>query len=153
MELCETDLFKILMGKTSDNSASSSHSTDTNHGLTEQEISIVMRKVLEGLVECHRKNIIHRDLKAANLLLTSAGLLSSYSSIFEIFCSRYAGGVKICDFGVSGRMKPDEERCSFIGSPYWMAPEVRFLSFCLGNCSLVVFLCQSHPTSLSPPFD
>ena len=34
------------------------------------------------------------------------------------------GTIKVCDFGVSGRMRDDEERCSFIGSPYWMAPEI-----------------------------
>ena len=63
MELAETDLFKILMG-----TPSRSQTSDTNHGLTEQEISIVMRKILEALVHCHDKQIIHRDLKVRQAL-------------------------------------------------------------------------------------
>ncbi|XP_077379744.1 STE20-like serine/threonine-protein kinase [Festucalex cinctus] len=75
--------------------------------LTEPQIKVVCRQTLQALVYLHDIKIIHRDLKAGNILLT------------------LDGDVKLADFGVSARnTKTLQRRDSFIGTPYWMAPEV-----------------------------
>ncbi|XP_041426864.1 serine/threonine-protein kinase 10 isoform X2 [Xenopus laevis] len=75
--------------------------------LTEPQIRVVCRQTLEALIYLHEIKIIHRDLKAGNILLT------------------LDGDVKLADFGVSAKnTKTMQRRDSFIGTPYWMAPEV-----------------------------
>ncbi|XP_067278153.1 STE20-like serine/threonine-protein kinase isoform X1 [Pseudorasbora parva] len=75
--------------------------------LTEPQIRVVCKQTLEALVYLHENKIIHRDLKAGNILFTSDG------------------DVKLADFGVSAKnTKTLQRRDSFIGTPYWMAPEV-----------------------------
>ncbi|KAM9363893.1 STE20-like serine/threonine-protein kinase [Symphorus nematophorus] len=75
--------------------------------LTEPQIRVVCKQTLQALVYLHDNHIIHRDLKAGNILLT------------------LDGDVKLADFGVSAKnTKTLQRRDSFIGTPYWMAPEV-----------------------------
>uniref|UniRef100_A0A671PYB8 non-specific serine/threonine protein kinase n=1 Tax=Sinocyclocheilus anshuiensis TaxID=1608454 RepID=A0A671PYB8_9TELE len=75
--------------------------------LTEPQIRVVCKHTLEALAYLHEIKIIHRDLKAGNILFTSDG------------------DVKLADFGVSAKnTKTLQRRDSFIGTPYWMAPEV-----------------------------
>ncbi|KAJ8248153.1 hypothetical protein GJAV_G00238900 [Gymnothorax javanicus] len=75
--------------------------------LTEPQIRVVCRQTLEALLYLHEQKVIHRDLKAGNILLT------------------LEGDVKLADFGVSAKnTKTLQRRDSFIGTPYWMAPEV-----------------------------
>ncbi|XP_053548408.1 STE20-like serine/threonine-protein kinase isoform X2 [Bombina bombina] len=75
--------------------------------LTEPQIRVVCKQTLEALIYLHENKIIHRDLKAGNILLT------------------LDGDVKLADFGVSAKnTKTIQRRDSFIGTPYWMAPEV-----------------------------
>ncbi|RIA90157.1 kinase-like domain-containing protein [Glomus cerebriforme] len=64
-------------------------------------------KILEGLVYLHTKQVVHCDLKAANILTTKNG------------------NVKLSDFGVSLNLKMMEQVCTEVaGTPNWMAPEV-----------------------------
>ncbi|XP_063291016.1 STE20-like serine/threonine-protein kinase isoform X2 [Pelobates fuscus] len=75
--------------------------------LTEPQIRVVCRQTLEAMRYLHESKIIHRDLKAGNILLT------------------LDGDVKLADFGVSAKnTRTIQRRDSFIGTPYWMAPEV-----------------------------
>lgn len=75
--------------------------------LTEQQIAVVMRMALFGLKYLHSRQILHRDIKAANLLMTELG-----------HC-------KLADFGVSAEISALTHRAqTVIGTPNWMAPEV-----------------------------
>ncbi|KAL3672217.1 hypothetical protein V7S43_002879 [Phytophthora oleae] len=75
--------------------------------LSEREISVIMRGALRGLAYLHSRRKIHRDVKGGNILLTDSGQ------------------VKIADFGVSAQLRDTlSRRGSFVGTPYWMSPEL-----------------------------
>ncbi|GMM35350.1 putative serine/threonine protein kinase [Saccharomycopsis crataegensis] len=75
--------------------------------LEERYVGIITRELLIALSFIHKAGVIHRDIKAANVLVTKEG------------------NVQLCDFGVAAQLTANNsKRNTMAGTPYWMAPEV-----------------------------
>ncbi|XP_052455997.1 mitogen-activated protein kinase kinase kinase kinase 4 isoform X3 [Carassius gibelio] len=95
MEFCGAGSITDLVKNTKGNS------------LKEDWIAYISREILRGLAHLHVHHVIHRDIKGQNVLLTENA------------------EVKLVDFGVSAQLdRTVGRRNTFIGTPYWMAPEV-----------------------------
>ncbi|CAF2938413.1 unnamed protein product [Rotaria sp. Silwood2] len=97
MELCTsgsvTDLAKAIL--------------KANQRLDEPIIAYIMRETLKALYHLHSNNVIHRDVKGHNILITGDG------------------HIKLIDFGVSAYLNPNNgRRNTSVGTPFFMAPEV-----------------------------
>lgn len=80
---------------------------DHHKSLPEAVIAPILRQLVDGLVYLHDRKLIHRDIKAGNLMFNTKGHL------------------KLVDFGVARKLRDKAERANtFTGSPYFMAPEV-----------------------------
>jgi len=79
----------------------------TDEPLSEEQIAYVCKETLKGLSHMHSHRKIHRDIKGANILFT------------------VDGDLKLVDFGVSASLyNTMSRRNTFVGTPYWMAPEL-----------------------------
>lgn len=73
----------------------------------EKYIAVIVRETLLALLAVHKLGVIHRDLKAANILITNEG------------------NVQVCDFGVAAQLSANSlKRTTMAGTPFWMAPDV-----------------------------
>lgn len=73
----------------------------------ESLVAVYIKQVLQGLDYLHKQGVVHRDIKGANILTTKNGT------------------VKLADFGVAMSLTDEKKSsASFVGTPYWMAPEV-----------------------------
>ena len=94
MELCDGSVADVLRV--------------TRTPLTEDELACVAAAIVRGLVHLHvERHILHRDIKAGNVLLSSS-----------------SGGIKLCDLGVSASIANHTKRSTVIGTPLWMSPEL-----------------------------
>ncbi|XP_029156587.1 neither inactivation nor afterpotential protein C [Nylanderia fulva] len=75
--------------------------------MQEEHIAFILKEVIKALIHLHEHNVIHRDIRGNNIVLTKEG------------------EVKLVDFGLSRMLKNKlDKRHTCIGSPSWMAPEI-----------------------------
>lgn len=75
--------------------------------LTEDEARKIFRQIIDAVKACHSKNIVHRDIKLDNILISS-----DHSQ------------VKLCDFGISRMIMPGKLAYEECGTPAYLAPEI-----------------------------
>ena len=94
--------------------------------LSEDIAKYLLNQVVDALIYCHKKRIVHRDIKLDNLLLNADG------------------SVKLCDFGVSKQVRDGEKMTEQCGTPAYIAPEILrdrgYTGFGVDNWSLGVCL-------------
>jgi serine/threonine-protein kinase 24/25/MST4 len=109
MEYLNGGSLRDLIDEMPENDEAGNNNNDDTTAIAfpEDVCAYIIRQVLLGLEYLHKNGKIHRDLKCENLLMNKDG------------------AVKLGDFGGTGRLtETDDKRNTFVGSPFWMAPEV-----------------------------
>ncbi len=106
----------------------------------ERYSSYVMYQIFSAINYCHNMNIIHRDLKPENILIVNMNKNNNYPNI------------KICDFGMSKVVEKNSLQNKFLGSIYYVAPEVikqKYNEKCdIWSCGVIMYVLLSK----RPPF-
>ena len=117
MECCEGSVLDVM--------------TATEQCLTERQCATVMAAALDGLLYLHQRQIMHRDVKAANILLTAdGGVKVSPPTDVAPSLFRQSDGpafalAQLGDFGVATRLSSSlSARNTLVGTAAWLAPEV-----------------------------
>lgn len=109
--------------------------------LDECQIAIILREVLKGLEYLHSQRKLHRDVKGKYMCVDHVAAHHCYvrgdtSVLYLFMCNSFhiliaanillseRGDVKLADFGVAGQLTDTMKRFTFVGTPFWMAPEV-----------------------------
>ncbi|CAI5498735.1 unnamed protein product [Closterium sp. Naga37s-1] len=77
--------------------------------LSERSAAAITERLVEALLWCHEKGVVHRDVKLENILLKQRG---------------HDTDIRLTDFGMAAEVRPGEVLTELIGTPYYMAPEV-----------------------------
>ena len=111
-----------------------------NYGpFNEEYTAYVMHQIFSAINYCHKMNIIHRDLKPENILIVSKNKNNNYPNI------------KIGDFGMSKMVEKQTLQNKFVGSIYYVAPEVinkKYNEKCdIWSCGVIMYilLCKKPP--------
>ena len=104
----------------------------TNIGsFTEASASKVLKQILSAVYYLHSNHIVHRDLKPENIMLTQKPKNGNYQ-------------IKLIDFGTAKIFKPGKKMNKFIGTSYYIAPEVlkeRYDEKCdIWSCGVILFI-------------
>ena len=106
----------------------------TGNNLNEIQVAYIMFQIFSALNYCHKMKIMHRDLKPENILISK-----NENNFLR---------VKICDFGGSQIFKKGDVQKEFIGSSYYVAPEVILQNYnfkCdMWSCGIIMYILLTH---------
>ena len=98
---------------------------------SEESACLIMKQILSAIFYLHSSNIVHRDLKPENIMLLSKPQNGNYH-------------IKLIDFGTAKQFKPGKKMCKFIGTSYYIAPEVlkeRYDEKCdVWSCGIILYI-------------
>jgi len=107
--------------------------------LSERMAAHIMRQLLSTVVYCHKRNIVHRDLKPENILIAKSDKKDQIN-------------IKVIDFGTAQAFKCRAKLREFVGTAYYMSPEVieeRYTEKCdVWSCGVILYILISG----YPPF-
>ena len=92
--------------------------------MIEEDVKIIVFKILHAINYCHSRGVVHRDLKPENIVLESPNNEMDYNEYDEEENNENYLNIKICDFGLSALKNSTDKLHTILGTPYYMAPEV-----------------------------